>query len=139
MRSARRTWLSLVTTAVLAMLMVAACRDSLPSSASAPGSRGADGAGMNVIAFSAEVCGVIPATLVITENTRLTCDVVCTNESGPCIQFGRDNITLFLDGYTMTGPASPPLACAPSPHCITYEGATVPRPCPSFPRSRGHY
>jgi len=30
----------------------------------------------NLVAFSQEVCGIIPATLVITENTRLTCDVV---------------------------------------------------------------
>ena len=115
MRSARGTWLSLVTTAVMTTLMVAACKDSLPPSASGPGSRGTDGAGMNVIAFSTEVCGVIPATLVITENTRLTCDVVCANSTGPCIQFGRDNITLFLNGYTMTGPATPPLGCAASP------------------------
>jgi hypothetical protein len=30
----------------------------------------------------------------------LSCDVVCTNATGPCIQFGKDNITLWLNGFT---------------------------------------
>lgn len=64
---------------------------------------------------SAEVCGVIATTKFIDENTRLTCDVVCTNATGPCIQFRRDNITLWLNGFTMTGPATPPSGCATSP------------------------
>lgn len=59
--------------------------------------------------------GVIAETLVITENGELACDVVCTNATGPCIQFGDDHLTLWLNGFTMTGPASPPSNCAPSP------------------------
>jgi hypothetical protein len=66
--------------------------------------------------------GVIPATLVITENTRLTCNVVCTNATGPCIQFGKRNITLWLNGFTMTGPATPPANCAPSPAFLPAPG-----------------
>jgi hypothetical protein len=62
-----------------------------------------------------EICGVIPATMVITENSELVCDVVCTNATGPCIQFGNDHITLRLNGFKMTGPASPPNNCASSP------------------------
>ena len=58
---------------------------------------------------------VIPATHTITENSELVCDVVCTNETGPCIQFGADHIKLRLNGFSMTGPAVPPTNCAASP------------------------
>lgn len=92
-----------------------ACRDGdSPTSFAVDRARTGD-ASFDRVAFTQEVCGVIPATLVITENTRLSCDVICTNPEGPCIQFGRDNITLFLDGHTMTGPVMPPTACALSP------------------------
>ena len=108
----------LIATAMAASMAVLACNDSVnPKRANDGGTRTAGSAdpSMSQVSFSAEVCGVIPATLVITENTRLTCDVKCLNADGPCIQFGRDNITLFLDGYSMTGPASPPAGCAASP------------------------
>jgi Periplasmic copper-binding protein (NosD) len=72
-------------------------------------------ADLSITDASATVCGVIPTTLVITENTRLSCDVVCMNATGPCIQFGKSNITLWLNGFTMTGPATPPANCATSP------------------------
>jgi nitrous oxidase accessory protein NosD len=67
------------------------------------------------VAFTQGVCGVIATTLVITENTKLTCDVDCVNAAGPCIQFGRNDITLWLNGFKMTGVASPPSGCAASP------------------------
>jgi hypothetical protein len=57
----------------------------------------------------------IAATYTIVENSELVCDVVCTNATGPCIQFGADHIKLRLNGFTMTGPAVPPSNCAPSP------------------------
>jgi hypothetical protein len=61
------------------------------------------------------ICGVIAETRVIRENTKLTCNVECTNITGPCIQFGAHRITLWLNGYTMTGRATPPANCASSP------------------------
>jgi hypothetical protein len=62
--------------------------------------------------------GVIAATVIITQNTRLTCDVVCTNTTGPCIQFGKNGITFSLNGFKMTGPANPPANCAPNPGAL---------------------
>src|SRR5947208_4971346 len=59
------------------------------------------------------ICGVIPETLTITQNSALTCDVTCTQTAGPCIQFGADHIWLRLNGFTMTGPGDPPTACVP--------------------------
>ena len=116
MSTTSRTW-SLVVSALLASTALLACKDSAP-----PGERSAtsarlitDAPTLNATAFSNEVCGVIPATLVITENTRLTCDVQCLETSGPCIQFGGDNITLFLNGFKMSGTAMPPSNCAATP------------------------
>lgn len=77
--------------------------------------------------------GVIAETLVITENTKLGCDVICTNLTGPCVQFGADHIKFSLNGFTMTGPASPPTNCAsspafgppPSPGPFPYDGVST--------------
>jgi hypothetical protein len=92
------------------------CTDSRPTPPTASTTARLNGsADLDVIGASNAVCGVVAATLVITENTRLTCDVVCTNATGPCIQFGKSNITLWLNGFTMTGPATPPTGCAASP------------------------
>ena len=100
------------------LLLVASCSDSLTSVASGTAdsrvSTAAD-ASLSAAAARQEVCGVIAATLVITENTRLSCDVVCVNATGPCIQFGSDHITLWLNGFKMTGAANPPAGCATSP------------------------
>ena len=116
MRTAKRRWSLLSICALLIGLTALGCKDSVtPMSTDRTRAGGVDDPDLSLISFSQEVCGVIPATLVITENTRLVCDVQCTNESGPCIQFGRDNITLFLNGFTMSGPPSPPALCAPSP------------------------
>lgn len=102
----------------LALLTASACTDSrtsTPTSSVSARLNGGGDRGPDDVAFTTSVCGVIPTTLVITENTRLSCDVVCTNATGPCIQFGKDNITLWLDGFTMSGPAVPPSGCAASP------------------------
>ena len=120
MQSARLRWLGIGAAVALLLVASLSCKDSLTSSrsssaAAARGSVGAAAASAELTASTVEICGVIPATVIITENTRLSCDVVCTNTMGPCIQFGRDNITLFLNGFTMTGPASPPTGCAASP------------------------
>ena len=116
MKTARWTW-SLMLTSVF-LLLVGSCSDSLtPATGGTAGSRisAAADASLSVAAASQEVCGIIAATVVITENTRFSCDVVCVNAAGPCIQFGSDHITLWLNGFKMTGAANPPAGCAASP------------------------
>ena len=116
MRTALRNWTMLSTCAMVIALTALACKDSVtPVSSDREALTGAQDPVMSLAAFKVEVCGLIPATLVITENTRLACDVQCVNTTGPCIQFGNDNITLWLNGFTMSGPASPPAGCATSP------------------------
>ena len=110
------TWrASRVLACALMLLTGSSCTDSRPTPTSSTAARSSRSPDLDVTNASNTVCGVISGTLVITENTRLSCDVVCTNETGPCIQFGKDNITLWLNGFTMTGPAVPPAACAASP------------------------
>lgn len=53
------------------------------------------------------ISGTITTTKVITQNTRLVGDVTCTMTDGPCIDFGASGIKLRLNGFTMTGPATP--------------------------------
>ncbi len=117
MESARWTRSLLSTSALFLSLAAFGCSDSLPPASVGTADSRSPGldAEMSRTVFSRDICGLIAATMVITENSRLTCDVTCTNATGPCIQFGRDHITLWLNGFTMTGPASPPSGCADSP------------------------
>src|SRR5262245_46041684 len=54
-----------------------------------------------------DIGGTITATKIIIEDSRLVADVTCTTTTGPCIQFGAPNITLRLNGFTITGPGNP--------------------------------
>ncbi len=47
----------------------------------------------------------ITSTLTIFEDSRLISDVTCSVANGPCISLGAPNITLRLNGFTLTGPA----------------------------------
>lgn len=62
-------------------------------------------------AAAEDISGVIVRTLVLSENTRLVGDVTCTVTGGPCIAFGSPNISLLLNGFTITGPADPATGC----------------------------
>lgn len=114
MRTATCTCSLLVTTVVL-LVATGSCKDTEPTRATMSAKGAAMGPSLQQTAFTQDVCGVIGATLVIKENTRLTCDVVCLNATGACIQFGDDHLTLWLNGFKMSGAASPPAGCAPSP------------------------
>lgn len=107
---------SRVLACALVLLTGSSCTDSRPTPPTGSTTARFNGsADLDVTNASNTVCGAITAPLVITENTRLTCDLVCTNATGPCIQFGKSNITLWLNGFTMTGVATPPADCAPNP------------------------
>jgi hypothetical protein len=107
---------SRVLACALVLLTGSGCTDSRPTPPTGSTTARFNGsADLNVTDASNAVCGAIAATLVITENTRLSCDVVCEVLTGPCIQFGKSNITLWLNGFTMTGPTAPAPECAPSP------------------------
>jgi hypothetical protein len=55
------------------------------------------------------ICGVIDTTRTLTHDAWLTCDVQCRqSDHRACIEFGRPNIKLSLNGFKMTGPANVP-------------------------------
>lgn len=62
---------------------------------------------------AADISGSISTTLTIFENSQLVGDVTCTVVDAPCISFGSPNITLRLNGFTITGRAEPPVDCVP--------------------------
>jgi hypothetical protein len=69
----------------------------------------------SVTAQATDICGVIPTTLTIFDNSKLTCDVECLQtDNGPCIRFGAPGIKLELNGFKMTGTANEP----PRDRCI---------------------
>jgi parallel beta-helix repeat protein len=60
------------------------------------------------------ISGDISSTLTIFADTKLVGDVNCTSAllKQPCIVFGADHIKLRLNGYTITGPVTPPTGCS---------------------------
>jgi hypothetical protein len=66
-------------------------------------------------AYATDIGGTISATVTITEDSQLVDDVTCTVTGAPCIAIGAPNVTLDLNGFTMTGPADPQVACVASP------------------------
>jgi hypothetical protein len=50
-----------------------------------------------------DIRGVIVRPLMLSENSRLIGDVTCQVTGAPCIAFGASNISLSLNGFTITG------------------------------------
>src|SRR3954447_7128070 len=50
-----------------------------------------------------DISGTVTRTLTLSENTRLVGDITCQLTGAPCIAFGAPNITLSLNGFTITG------------------------------------
>lgn len=63
------------------------------------------------VARAEDISGPISRTLVFTEDSRLVGDVTCTVTGGPCLAFGAPNISLHLNGFTVTGPGDPAAGC----------------------------
>lgn len=65
-------------------------------------------------AHATEISGTIASTLTIFEDSELVGDVTCTVTGGPCIAFGGPNLTLELNGFTITGRADALTPCSTS-------------------------
>lgn len=64
-----------------------------------------------------KISGTITTTLTIFADSELVGDVMCAvpltiSGANPCISFGVDHIKLRLNGYTITGPVTPPTGCS---------------------------
>lgn len=58
------------------------------------------------LAYAGPISGSITSTLIITQNSWLTGNVSCNVPGKPCIQFGASDISLELNGHTITGPGT---------------------------------
>ena len=63
------------------------------------------------IAYCRDISGTISSTLTITDSSRLTGDVTCTVTGAACISIGASNVTLDLNGYSITGLGDPQTGC----------------------------
>jgi hypothetical protein len=63
-------------------------------------------------AYARDIGGTISTTLTITEDSQFVDDVTCTVADAPCIAIGASDITLDLNGFSMTGLADPETACS---------------------------
>src|SRR5579862_3321739 len=63
---------------------------------------------------AANIGGIISATLAVNENSRLTDDVTCMVSNAPCLDIVASNVTLELNGFSITGLADPQTGCAGS-------------------------
>lgn len=62
-------------------------------------------------AHAEDIRGTIVRTLMLSEDSRLVGDVICTVQGAPCIAFATPGITLFLNGFTTTGLANAISGC----------------------------
>ena len=58
-----------------------------------------------------DISGIVVKTLMLSEDSRLVGDVICKVAGAPCIAFGVPNISLTLNGFTITGQADPVTGC----------------------------
>lgn len=65
-------------------------------------------------ARAAKISGMISTTMMIIEDSQLIGDVTCTVTGAPCLDIVASNVTLDLNGFSMTGQASPQTGCAGS-------------------------
>ena len=63
-------------------------------------------------AQGADIGGTITATLVISNDSKLVDDVTCAVTGVPCLDFAASNVTLDLNGFTVTGQADSKTGCS---------------------------
>jgi hypothetical protein len=63
-------------------------------------------------ATAAKISGTISATMTISEDTQLSGDVTCTVTGVPCLDIVAPNVTLDLNGFSITGQGDPQTGCS---------------------------
>jgi len=59
-----------------------------------------------------DISGVVVRTLILSEDTRLVGNITCQVTGASCIAFGAPNISLNLNGFSITGPNDATTGCA---------------------------
>jgi hypothetical protein len=63
------------------------------------------------VVHAEDISGTVLRTLTLSEDTRLVGNITCQVSAGPCIAFGAPNITLNLNGFSITGPTDATTGC----------------------------
>jgi len=74
---------------------------------------------------AAQISGTITATMAITEDSQLVGDVTCTVTGAPCLDIAASNVTLDLNGFSMTGQAVPQTGCEGSSNSGAEQGIRI--------------
>lgn len=65
-------------------------------------------------AYAADISGTVTTTLTIMDNSKLVGDVTCTVSGAPCLDIVASNLTLDLNGFSVTGLGDAQTGCAGS-------------------------
>jgi hypothetical protein len=63
---------------------------------------------------AAAISGAVDSTLTIGEDSVLVGDVTCTVSGVPCLDIGASNVTLDLNGFSITGQRNPQTGDCPA-------------------------
>src|SRR6266852_2580881 len=74
---------------------------------------------------AAQISGTITTTMAITEDSQLVGDVTCAVTGVPCLDITASNVTLDLNGFSITGQADPQTGCAGSGASGTEHGIRI--------------
>ena len=74
---------------------------------------------------ASDIGGTISTTVIVTEDSQLVDDVTCTVTGAPSIAIAGPNVTLELNGFTMTGQADAQTACAGGTPTFSENGIDV--------------
>jgi hypothetical protein len=74
---------------------------------------------------AAQISGTITTTMAITEDSQLVGDVTCTVTGAPCLDITASNVTLDLNGFSMTGQADPQTGCEGSSNSGPEQGIRI--------------
>lgn len=78
-----------------------------------------------VAADAAKISGTLSATLSINEDSELVGNVTCTVSGLPCLDVVASNVTLELNGFSITGLADPQTGCGGSAGSATEHGIRI--------------
>ena len=74
---------------------------------------------------AAKISGTISATMPVNEDSQLSGDVTCTVSGAPCLDIIASNVTLDLNGFSITGPADPQTGCTGGGGSGTEQGIRI--------------
>ena len=77
------------------------------------------------VAEATKISGTISSTMSISEDSQLAGDVTCTVTGAPCLDIVAANVTLDLNGFSITGQGDPQTGCSGTSGSGTEQGIRI--------------